>query len=211
MPRLSRRPRTTSASPWSRQRRTSVKVGAGDGGAGDRGNGMTLARRDMALMLTHGSSSPTRGWDARRRPSYNSALVTSRRGLPDPRRDDIDKFEYLERASRGSASCPARPMSGPLLRGPVRAGASARRLQREGVAPRPLACSPPDEELAAGRRPRPLEGGAFAARLGVAARAPSVASVARSRDSVAAPAAPRDVLPAGWRGSSRNATVRHGT
>jgi hypothetical protein len=29
-----------------------VKVGAGDGGAGDRGNGMTLPRRDMALMLT---------------------------------------------------------------------------------------------------------------------------------------------------------------
>ena len=36
----------------------SVKVGAGDGGAGDRGKGMTLARRDMALMLTHGLEQP---------------------------------------------------------------------------------------------------------------------------------------------------------
>ena len=69
MPRLSRRPRTTRASPWSRQRRTSVKAGAGDGAAGDRGNGMTLARRDIALMLTHGLRHPTRGSVAGRRPS----------------------------------------------------------------------------------------------------------------------------------------------
>src|SRR5678815_5373247 len=123
MPRLSRRPRTTSASPWSRQRRTSVKVGAGDGGAGDRGNGMTLARRDMALMLTHAFAHPTRGWDARQRPSYNSALVTRSTRPAKRRRDHDDASDPGHTPARRLLGHAREAVARPALGGAPRAAA----------------------------------------------------------------------------------------